>query len=74
MTLELGIEEFPLWCSGLRIWLHWFWLLWRWEFSPRPGNFHIPWVQPLKKKNWVLIHVNKMHETDLQTSMYSCLD
>ena len=24
-------------------------LLWR-EFSPLPGNFHILWVQPLKKE------------------------
>lgn len=42
--------EFPLWHGGLRIWLQWLRLLWRCRFDPWPGNFHILWVQPFKKK------------------------
>ena len=38
----------PAWHSGLedpglpKLWL---------RFNPWPGNFHMPWGQPLKKKN-----------------------
>ena len=35
--------------SLLRLWLH----LWR-GFNPRPGNFHVPWVQPKKKRKDLL--------------------
>ena len=32
------ISEFPLWCSGLRIWLQWIRSLQRYGFNPWPGT------------------------------------
>lgn len=47
---ENPVAEFPLWCSGLRTQLRWLGSLRRWRFDPWPGNFHMLWGQPLKKK------------------------
>ena len=69
----MPLLEFPPWCRGLKIQLQWFgWLQrcglyaqprsqLRLGFSPWLGNFHMPWVHPLKKKKMPVFSPNLTH-------------
>ena len=52
------------WVKELALWLLWLGSLLRHAFDPWPRNFHMPWVQPKRKKK----KIRSSHSGSVETN------